>query len=271
MSLKSALECGLALGFCATIPTAASGAAFTVGISPGKFELTAKQGEVVRDTVTLMNPGEEAGTYLFKTTDWQLTDTGSVEYLGDVLAEDSCRPWVRLERRSIEIAAGGQKNYRFEVHVPEDAPDGLCRFAIIIEPTDPYVVNSDDGRVAMPILGRFAVLAYVTIGDAAAEITMLGLETTVVNGQRVPAIRLSNSGNTYDRTFGQVTATDAGGTRYTLSASDFPILPGRSEAIALIPDTVAATGEEQALPFPLRLDGRVDIAGRRLDVEGSVE
>jgi fimbrial chaperone protein len=188
-----------------------------------------------------------------------------------VLDEDSCRPWVRLERRSVVIVAQGEKNYRFEVHVPEDATDGLCRFAIVIEPTDPYLVNSEDGRVAMPILGRFAVLVYVTIGDAKPEITMHGLETTFVNGRRVPAVRLQNDGNTYDRSFGQVAATDASGVRFVLNASDFPILPGRSEAIALVPESPPTPGEDVALSFPLTLDGRIEIGGERLDVEGIVE
>ena len=271
MSLKSFLECSVALGACALATSSADGAAFTVGISPGKFELTARPGEVIRDTVTLMNAGDEPGTYLFKTNDWQLNDKGGIEYLGDTIDDDSCRPWVRLERRSVEIVPGGEKNYRFEVHVPDDAPDGLCRFAIIVEPTDPYVVNTADGHVSMPILGRFAVLVYVTIGDAAADMSLQGLETTVVNGQRVPAIRLENTGNTYDRVFGQVTAIDASGMRHTLNASDFPILPGHTEAIALIPDASAAAGDESALPFPLRLEGRIEVGGERFSVEGTVD
>lgn len=271
MNLKSVFERGLILILAASVTSSALGATFTVGISPSKFELSARPGDVVRETVTITNPGEDAATYLFKTTDWELNNSGSVEYFGDEIDADSCRPWVRLERRSVEIAADGEKNYRFEVHVPEDAPDGLCRFAIIIEPTDPYVASSEDGQVSMPILGRFAVLTYVTIGEARADIEMLGLETTLVNGQKVPAIRLANRGNTYDRAYGQLTASDADGNRTFLDASDFPVLPGRTEAIALIPADDGAGSGGTALSYPILVQGRVEIGGQRLTVDGILE
>lgn len=268
MSLKSCLRHSLKFFALSPLAVTALGAGFTAGISPSRFELTVRPGDVIRDTITVINPGNEPATYLFKTADWRLNESSSVEYIEDDLVSDSCRPWVRLERRAVEIGPGAEKNYRFEVHVPENASHGLCRFAIIIEPVEPYEVNAAAGGVTMPVVGRFAVLSYVTIGDASADISFLGLEATEVNGMRVPALRVRNQGETYDRMFGQVTATDASGRRFSLRASDFPVLPGRTESIALIPETGESDSAPPVLEFPVRLDGRVEIGGETLRVEG---
>ena len=98
---------------------------FSAGISPSKFELRAQPGEILRDTVTILNPGTDPADYVLKTADWRLSDTGSVEFIEETLLDSSCRPWVRLERRTVRINPGAQRNYRFEVHVPDDAPPGL--------------------------------------------------------------------------------------------------------------------------------------------------
>jgi fimbrial chaperone protein len=271
MSLNSCLSrCFLLVAASSLLP-AAFAAGFSAGISPGRFELRGDQGEVVRDTVTVMNPGAEPATYLFKTSDWELDGFGGVDWLEDSLAEDSCRPWVRLERRSVEVGPGAQKKYRFEIHIPDDAPDGLCRFAIIIEPEDPYIVNSPDGRVEMPVVGRFGVLAYVTIGDAEPAISLIGITSAEVNGERVPAVELENTGNTYARPYGQIAATDEDGNRMFFRIRDYPLLPGRTETVAMIPDEDSDDALPTLLSFPLTLDGRIEAGDSDFDIDGTLQ
>jgi hypothetical protein len=253
----------------------AFGQGFAAGISPSRFELDAEAGSVLRDTVTIMNPAERDAGYRIRTADWQLDDRSGVQYLEDTLAEGSCRPWVRLERETISIRAGANMNYRFEVHVPPDAASGLCRFAIIIEPAEAYTAQLGDGGLSVPIVGRYAVITYVTIGDAAAVIENLGLTKTNSNGLELPAIMLSNTGTAHDRAAGQVTAVDASGARFSLIPSDFPVLPGRTETLALMPETDAQGRSplslEHQLQFPVTLRGRIDIAGESIGIDATVD
>ena len=266
MNSKSCRSRWMLAAACMALPAGGFAAGFAAGISPSKFELRARPGQVLRDTLTIFNPADAGADYQFRTADWQLNDTSSAEFFEDELLEGSCRPWVRLERRAVRIGPGLQKNYRFEVHVPEEAEPGLCRFAILIEPAEAYQVNVDGG-MSVPIVGRYAVVTYVTIGDAAADIEYLGMGTHAANGERLPTLKLRNQGDTYDRAFGRVTATDGEGRRIGLVPSSFPVLPGRSEEIRL--QREAAPGESSAEPlaYPLTLEGRIEIGGGSIEID----
>jgi hypothetical protein len=263
----------LATSLAAAPGTLAQG--FAAAISPSRFELRAQPGEILRESITVLNPAELPADYLFRTIDWQLDEASGVEYLEDVLAADSCRPWVALERRTVTIRNGDSRNYRFEVHVPADAKPGLCRFAILIEPAAASAARVGDGQVALPVVGRYAVITYVTIGDAAAEIEYLGLSKVDNNGLQLPAITVRNSGSAHDRAFGQITAEDAAGRRFSLIPSTFPVLPGRTETLALAAETDRAGSSpitlENQLQFPVRLRGSIEIGGQTIEIDGSVD
>lgn len=250
------------------LPAQSFAATLGAGVSPSKFELRAKPGQVLRDTLTVLNASEEPSEFQFRTVDWRLNDTNGVDYIEGELPEGSCRPWVRLERKAVKIRPGGQKKYRFEVHVPEDAPPGLCRFAIMIEPSDELVSSlGADGQIRFPIVGRYAVITYVTVGDAKAEIDYLGMGQTFISDQRLPTLKLRNQGNTYDRAFGEVTATDPNGQKIILIASTFPVLPDRTEEIALAPRAPAPGESPVSFQYPLQLKGKIEIGGKTIKVE----
>jgi len=269
MRSKSFRELGVAL-VALSAASAASAAGFSAGLSPTRFELKAEPGDVLRDTLTIVNPGEAAAGYQFRTADWQLNELSSVEFAVDELQEGSCRPWVRLERRDLEIGAGEQKIYRFEVHVPEDAEPGLCRFAILVEPAEAYLATVGDG-LTVPVVGRYAVITYVTIGDAAPVVELGGISIGETNGQRMPALELTNSGNDLARATGQVTATDLSGRRVSLIPSNFPVLPGRTEMIPLFAEPeVGGTVVSVELDYPIRLDGRIEVGGEQFRIEATL-
>jgi len=246
----------------------ASSAGFGAGVSPTKFELRAKPGATLRDTLTILNASEEPARYSLRTADWEINDQQGVEYFEEELLEGSCRPWIKLERRLVQIMGGGQKRYRFEVHVPKDAPAGLCKFAILIEPGETAMASiGENGEITFPVVGRYAVTVYVTIGDAKPDIEFLGLGERQMGTLRMPTLQFRNNGNTLDRAFGQVTATDAAGTRHTLVASTFPVLPGRTENISLDLENNPNQTDIVVLEFPLNLKGRIQIGGETFKIE----
>ncbi len=250
----------------AALPASGFAAGFTVGISPSKFELRARPGQTLRDTVTIFNPAESGADLQFRTADWQLTETSSVQFFDDALLDGSCRPWVRLERKAVRIESAARRNYRFEVHVPEEAEPGLCRFAILVEPAERDQVNVD-GVISMPIVGRYAIVVYVTIGDATADIEYLGMGTHMASGERLPTLRLQNNGTTYDRAFGRIIGTDSEGRRIALTPSSFPVLPGRSEEIQLQRESSANEASTGPLAYPLAITGRIEIGGDAIEID----
>ncbi len=269
MNLKLSINAGLAAVVLTILSGTAVAQGFSAGIAPSKFELRAKPGDVIRDTLMIMNAGDKSAAYSLRTADWNITDTQGLEYIEDDLVEGSCRPWVKLERRGLTIRPNGQKRYRFEIHIPEDAPIGLCKFALLIEPATPVVAaTSGDQPIRFPVLGRYAVIVYVTVGDAKANIEYAGLGSGEMGGLQLPALKLHNSGNTFDRVFGRIAATDATGERFVLIASTFPVLPNHSEEILLVPEA-AENGQaaKVSMQFPLQLKGTFEIGGQRFSVE----
>jgi hypothetical protein len=271
LCLSQAIMLAMSLATC----SAASAQGFAAAISPSRFELHAKPGETVRESLTVLNPSTTPADYLFKTVDWALDDSSGIQYLEESLLDGSCRPWVTLERKTVTIRNGASRGYRFEVQVPEDAAPGLCRFAILIEPAEAYTAHIGEGDLALPVVGRYAVITYVTIGDAAAAIDYLGLSKADNNGLLLPAITVRNTGTTHDRAFGQITAVDGAGTRVSLIPSSFPVLPGRTETLALAPESdpqgrSPITLEHQFM-YPVKLRGSIEIAGQSIEIDATLE
>ena len=125
-----------------------------------------------------------------------------------------------------------------------------------------------DQKIRFPVVGRYAVIIYVTIGDARADVEFLGLGRKEMGGLLLPTLKLHNNGNTYDRVFGRITATDAAGQRHILIASTLPLLPDRSEEILLVPEA-ANNGRMNGIvmKYPLQLKGRFEIGGKRFSID----
>ena len=273
MNLKSSISFVIAIFSLALLAETAIGKGFSAGIAPSKFELVAKPGKVLRDTLTIMNASETDAGFSLRTTDWDINETQGLEYFEDELVEGSCRPWVKLERKVITIRAQAQKRYRFEVHVPEDAEPGLCKFAILVEPANSATASvGNDGQIRFPVVGRYAVIVYVTIGDAKAKADYSGLGSGEMGGLRLPTLKIQNTGLTYDRVFGRINAVDANGRKHLLIASAFPILPGHSEEILLVPDE-AENGSVAKIDmkYPLQLKGKFEFGGEKYSLEETFE
>jgi fimbrial chaperone protein len=269
MNLKLFCNSLVTIFFVVMLAEAAFAQGFSAGIAPSNFELRAKPGKVIRDTLVIMNAGEKTASYALRTTDWDINETQGLVYMEEKLAGGSCRPWVKLERKVVDVRARGQKRYRFEVHVPEDAGAGLCKFAILVEPAEAAMASvGADEQIRFPVVGRYAVIVYVTIGEAKANIEYRGLGRQEMRGLMLPTLKLHNSGNTYDRVFGRITATDAAGKRHVLIASNFPVLPDHSEEILLVPEATDNGRVDQIfMKYPLRLKGRFEIGGQRFSVD----
>ena len=268
MNLKS-LYSLLPLALLGANPIPPAGAAgFGAGISPTKFELRAKPGAILRDTLTILNASEATAEYNFRTADWRLNDSQGVDFFEDQLLANSCRPWVRLERKVARIRAGGQKKYRFEVHVPADTQPGLCTFAVLIEPGATAIASiGTNQQIKVPVVGRYAAIVYVTVGNAKADMEFLGIGKKQIGERYLPTLRFHNSGNTYDRAFGRVMATDATGKRYELIASSFPVLPHRSEDILLSPQARQTNQQPIELIYPIQLKGVIEIGGQNFAID----
>jgi fimbrial chaperone protein len=243
-------------------PAETSAGGFSVLVAPPRYELKAKPGDIVRETLGINNPGNQPVTFLMRTADWDLTEDGAATFHAATLQPGSCRPWIRIERHEIRLPAQGKKRYRFEIHVPDDAVAGECRSALLVEAPPEDVVDARAGSLNLPVKGRIAVIIYLSIGNAAPELKLKNTLLAEYNGLQTPFLEIHNNGNAHGRTAGFVDAVDANGKRFEFEITPLPILPGQTRRVPLYQPVF---DEQAPPPFtpPLQLKGTIEWEGGR--------
>lgn len=248
----------------ALMPMAAQAQGFAAYITPPRFEVQVAPGQSLRQVLEIQHVGQQKGSFRIYTSDWTLNPDNSVTF-SDELAEDSCRPWVAIERRELVIEPGARYRYRFEITPPPGTPARECRFAIMVEGLD---TARAQGSLNIPVGGRIGVVVYANIGDAAPQLEIASLRVATVNGQSTAVVDVRNRGNAHGRLEGFVNGTDATGARFEMSPSDLPILPGETRSIAISP--VAEDGKPAPeVRFPLKVKGNLEWGKNRLPLDAS--
>jgi hypothetical protein len=253
--------CILLCCFGVVLPASVQAQGFAAMVSPPRFELATKRGKTLRSVIEVSNKSTAPAKFLMHTADWDLAADFSVTFHDD-LQPGSCRPWVALERPEVLVPGGGTLRYRFEVAVPADAPAGECRFAVMIEGDQPSIAHSDGLNV--PVTGRIGVIVYLTVGDGAPDLEILGPEITTLNGLKVPTLKIHNAGTAHGRMGGFLTGTDAKGISYDFAPSDFPILPHEVREVFLTPST--PTNDHPTLTFPVTVKGTLEWGEHRTEL-----
>jgi hypothetical protein len=241
------------LALIAALPAGALAQGFAALVSPPRFELAVKPGEKLRQVLEITNAGTQSARYRLKTADWTLDNSAAVQF-DETIKPGSCRPWVAIESRQINVTPGGKYRYRFEVAVPADAPAGECRFAILIEGDEQNVQTP--GGPAFPISGRLGVIVYVTFGGAQPQLEVVGASVAPVNGEDVPVMMVKNTGNAHGRLAGFLSGTDAAGAKVEFTPATLPILSGETRAISLVP--YKERDEPVKIAYPITVRGKLE-------------
>ena len=234
---------------------------FAALVSPPRFEVKGRPGSTLRQVFELTNRSAAPSKFHVHTADFTLGADYSVTF-HEQLLPDSCRPWVAIERPEVSLPGGGTIRYRFEVQVPKDAPDGECRFGILVEGDEPAITQS--GPMRLPVAGRIGIIVYVAIGDGRPNIQIFGPDVVTLNGRKIPALRVLNDGNVHARVSGFLSGKDASGKKYDFTPSDLPILPGETREVFLTPST--PENENPTLSFPVTVQGTLEWADQSTEL-----
>ena len=242
--------------------------AFAGLVSPARFELKAKPGEVLTNILEIGNDASVADQFIVSTADWGLNNQGGVEFF-DALKPGSCRPWVRIERRTVNMAPRGMRKYRFEIHVPPDAPAQECRFAMVIEKAPENLPLVGAGNIQVPLQGRIGVIVYVAVGEVSPKLELRNVGMAKINGNQTVVATFFNGGNAHGRPEGILEGTDASGKKIDFTISPFPVLPGETRAVAVWPQE-DANGKPPEIAYPLRLRGTIEWEGGKGQIDTTV-
>jgi len=254
-SLPEFLVSVLAMSLLAATAALADG--FSVLVSPPRFELSARPGEVLRNYVEINNPNNQPITLDLRTADWDMSETGATTFYPPELQPGSCRPWARIERHQIRLPAQVTKRYRFQLDIPADAPAGECRLALLLEAPREDAVIAQADTLNIPVQGRLAVVMYIAVGDASPDLELQEVVLEDVNGQPAPVAIVRNRGNAHARTAGFVDATDAAGRHLEFAVASLPILAGQTRRVPLRRAEPEGSEAEPFVP-PLELQGALE-------------
>ena len=258
---------------CALLPSLLLAGPFEVGVAPSRFELAAKGGTRLGQTLTLQNVGAQPSDVAIRTLDWTFSPTGGITYQED-LAPGSCRPWVTLERRRLTLGPRARATYRFQVEVPPDAPRGECRFMIAIESAEPAAtrdLGSGGASVNLPVSGRIVIAVYVAVNGAQPKLEVSGVATQLLQGRRAPTVTVTNKGDAHGRLDGVLDAVDAKGQKFELVPDSSPVMPGQTRVLAF---AARSNGPNQKLEppvFPVKASGRLDWEDGSFKVEAEFQ
>lgn len=254
---RRVLSCGLALA--ATGCSSAFAGPFEIAVIPSRFEVTAKPGGRIGQSLDIQNVGSAPTEVSLRTIDWSYSEDGNVTY-HDELVPNSCRPWVALERKLVKLGAQEKKSFRFQIDPPADAVRGECRFMIAIEGVEAASKASiQQGNVGLnlPVSGRIAVAVYVAINGAEPKLEMSKIDVQEIKGTRTPVVIVRNTGDAHGRLDGLLDAKGGDGKELQLVPDATPILPGQTRTLVLTPK-----GEPNAKPpvlvFPIHARGSLD-------------
>jgi len=244
---------------------AASG--FSAAASPPRYELAVQPGQVLRDILTIYNFGRAPEQYRIRSTEWAMTPDDRMTF-GDALGKNSCRSWLRLERHKVTVMPKRPRKFRWEVHVPEEAQQRECTFAIMIEGIGEGAVTEVAGGIKLPVQGRIAVIVYLAVGDVVPQLSIGGYRLIKHNGRLMPALKVTNTGLAHGRLDGVLAGKDAKGREYDVSVSTLPVMAGQTRMLVLNP---ALPGQKDSRPvdvaYPLALKGTIFWEKGKFDVD----
>lgn len=222
-------------------------------MSPARLELKAEPGKVSRGALTIRHMGREPANYLLRSSEWDYTAAGESVF-SDTLKPQSCRPWLRLERRKISLRPDSERKFRYEFRVPAGTPAQECRLAIMVEGEGPGAVAEAGGGVSLPVKGRLAVIIYVAVGNAKPELKYSGLSKGSQSTGHT--LEIANFGNATGRVGGVLRGIDSENNDFDVSASNQPILPGQQRPLGLA-FSLPGTKKVVTPVYPVRLSGEL--------------
>jgi len=235
-------------------------------VSPSRFELAGKPGQVISNVLEIGNDELSAASYKIYSADWTLDASGAVLFDESAPTAASCRPWLRLERRQLKLGARGTRKLRFEVHIPADTKPMLCRFALMIDDDTDGATDVKIGNIQLPVAGRIGVVVYVAVGDVKANIEIQSIASETYQSRFMPVATVRNSGTLHARLEGTLEGRDATGQSIDFAVATLPILPGETRKLPIWPNE-DSKGKPPTVNYPLRLSGVIEWLGGKFKVD----
>jgi len=206
-----------------------------LGLRPMRIELSLAEGVVHSDALTISNESPRPIRVRADLLDFNLDDNGTPQFERVLPSEAryTCRQWLSLNPRELEVAPGGSVDVRYTLRVPLDAAPGSFNCAAGFTTLPPAGEAVGMGiRTAVRMIAAF----YVLVGQPGieAEVAGLTLEPLPGGGKWRSVLLVRNWSTRYLRPSGELVLLDPQGRPLEVrEIPSLPVLPNRLQRILL--------------------------------------
>lgn len=215
-----------------------------LALAPMRIEIKIAPGGQYTDSLRLTNDSQGPSRIRAELLDWYLDDTMTPQFADRYAQEKqfSCRDWLQLNPREVDLAENGTFRVRYTLRVPADTPAGEyhCGAGFITLPP----VNPDSPPMGMQIAVRVVSAIYVVVGHPASRPVFRDLALRSIPGGGYEAVaRFENQGLRHFRIQGFIEVQDtAGNVLERLEYPQVPVLGMRQQTLPLRIKTDLAPG-----------------------------
>jgi len=209
-------------------------AGFAVEMTPARLELKVEPGKTARAAVKLRTRGRMLQKVEVSTGAFGLNDEGSPVFDNPKDAPVSAAKWITASNQEFKINPNQDKLLRLEVNVPPGTPPGGYRAAVFIAPPKDDAKSKKTGANVF-LVGRLALLVYVTVGGATPDGTVKSWEWRQLPPAKSDnlALQVTNQGTAHLRLAGVARVTDSQGKAYDAVVPGVPVLQGQTRWVSL--------------------------------------
>jgi len=218
----------------------------SISVSPIRVEQMGKPGDRGTDMISVTNRGSDPTRLKVSVEDWTLTKEGTPTFQKPGGASYSCASWIKVNPIDFRISPGQTREVRYTVTIPEGAPEGGYRAAIVFE-TVPDVVPGEKVR-RLFVRGRVATILYAIVGTPVPQGHANSLKVEIKKDGADFTLTLQNTGKVHYRTKGTISANDSNGQQvFEVEIPNVPILPQSERQINIRYDKPIPKGKYTAL------------------------
>ena len=166
------------------------------------FVYERKAGEVIEDTASLKNFGDETSTIDIYAIDASSTESGSYFLKFDNTNQTGIGQWTEVSKKTIKIEPGARVDIPFKIKIPKDLQPGQYLGGIVAEDNHQETTNGQDtdknkASSKANIRTRMGARIYLTIpGETTEKVEFKNLQySNGIGGKPYFTLDLVNSGN----------------------------------------------------------------------------
>lgn len=215
-----------------------------IAMSPMRIEVKITPGDQYTDALGVTNDADEPIRVRGQLLDFSIDQTMTPQF-EDIIeseAKYSCRDWLQMNPREMDMKAGETVRARYTIRVPAGTAQGEyhCGAGYVSLPP----ILKDQPRMGVQIAVRAVAAIYVYVGEPKSAPKFNGITIKPsASGMLVAEALMENQGQKHFRVNGFMEVKDASGSIVErLDYPTIPVLPGRLQPFPLIMRTALAPG-----------------------------